>query len=255
MEFPDKQENTSQPAEQQAAQPKPQPTQQQSLYDAGNKIMGDFLVQYFQGNIIGQTQGLNWKPSYEEPVRRIGMSLFQIHPRDSTYNRADTIQHVVRFMENIPNDTLEQVISDLVGDPYIKETDLVESLRNNTLSFNDLSHYIVELQEFKQDLLTDANMNITTYHPLVLVMSMPLELRPFMSLVIDHGISQDGRQPNSYNQKYKMNPDRIEKTFLEGSPRTKSYVAVAKQYGLKQLIPIMKAYADSMYQHKMHWRM
>ena len=246
----DSPEHTSQQS-QKPVTPKPQGLE--AMFEEANKVVGDFLVDYFQGKIAGQGGSVYWRPEYEEVIRNCGMRMLNITSSHiGHYDTSTRIQNKIEFRSDISPEGFQKILTDLVQDDYIKQTDLITEIKKYPNGIQDILQYIPEFKKMKKDLLVTES-KLTTYHPMVLVMGMKLEYRPLMALAIDYSIKNYGVNHNTSTSKSRTSKSNVSDKFMSASPPTKALVEVAKKYHVKELLPMLQDYKRVMDEYVQEW--
>ncbi len=218
------------------------------IWEEGGKVIGDFLVKYFQGLVPGQTGGADWSPKYENAVRYSGIYLFDIEPL--AYNNG--IHHSVVWSRTIEKKHLVQMLRELVGDDYILETDIVKSIDDDLSNKEYLFSLIPDLEKMQRDLLV-TRREITTYHPLVYVMDMKIEYRPMMALAIKVGIDNDDLEITKTESCDKRWKDDIEQIITKSMPSLESLTKFARLYNITALMPMLEDFKRVKREYKTKW--
>ena len=211
------------------------------LEDDATRVMGEFLVQYFNGELVGQKEVPKMEDLYLDAVRRSGITIMNITPEISTSCRGlDT------SLPGLIERDLVEVLKILCGD-YILETDLVGLAKDRP---EELAKYVHELYEFKRkvtgDLVTRINTGIcrATLHPHLFVMGMDKTHRPLATLSVNRAIEKGDI---SLLKTAPEETGRLNNNILRGilncmSIPMRDCLEVAKEYGVKELIPVIEDY-------------
>lgn len=220
------------------------------LVTDGNKIMGKALLDYFRGQLPGQRSGsgLRIPDKVCSVIQKTGMSLFTFSPLKAgqlNYLRCD-------ITDELTDDTVREVVKCLCGD-YALETDVIKIATRDR--FGELAERIPEIGYLRDVVCSDDLDSVakrTTLHPYIIVMGMPLEHRPLAGIVVENALNR-GLKLLSEIFKPGWSEHTIEGFIRSMMPDTAIYFEIAKQYGVKEVLPIIKAYQAACQEYREKW--
>ncbi len=220
------------------------------LEEDAAKVMGEFLVQYFNGELVGRKSLPELEDSYSEVLRRKGIEIINIIPELDALGRRLNVG-----LTYLTGDSLVEVLRILCGD-YILETDLIKLAKESP---NEIDRYMPELLRFKKrvtdDDIKDRSMR-TTLHPHLFVMGMHPVYRHLATLSVDRAIK--GGNIQLLREALKGNGS-LDTSYLRNvldymTPPTRDCLDVAKEYGVKELIPVIDDYNRARDYYLKTWR-
>jgi hypothetical protein len=196
--------------------------QPEAMWDYARNIIVPVLIDFFNLKLPGQSD--NYGPKYSSYLpsflRAIGLEMLTIKPDVRNTERI--------FSVNISSLTDEQrtrLIQHMYGD-YAFKTDLVEVKDIFTLA---------ELKDVQKVIIDhDAARYIITLNPYLVAMGMNPENRPLAILAIKK--AEEDKRITYLAGRFAGNVS-VPSTLSKMTPSAKDYLAVAKQYGLKKIMP------------------
>lgn len=225
----------------------------QQMIENARGLIGDVLVLYFTGKLPGQTQSQNvykLDPVCTSIIKKIGLELFNITPE---YNRNSGVRSLGTYLnlnQNISQELLKEMIKIIAGD-YALQTDLINL--TNEKNLNRLCEILPEFEVIKNDILDTKTAGLNkdyyraTINPHLIAMGMKLEYRPLAILAIEKANKKgriqliQGVLPGSYGSEM-LTENFINKHITAAKPFAQDYVEVAKEYGIKEILPTVNEF-------------
>ncbi|MBI5066391.1 hypothetical protein HZA97_09230 [Candidatus Woesearchaeota archaeon] len=235
-----------------------------NLEDDARKIMNAFLTKFFLGQVDGQKAQQSLSAISLDIIKNYGLDLFHILPATASsgsgaYGTGASNRKVLisNFnQKNFTDDLIKEMLVSICGE-YSLQTDLVNLATKK--EFEKLKTKVPEIRKIENELIGEASS--TKYklgetrsilHPLIIVMGMSLEYRSLATLAVQRGIDQKRLSG------IKNLPDPLYISFFRTErekfvPNAQDYVEVAKQYGLKEVIPTIDNFENSLANYETSW--
>lgn len=224
-----------------------------NLEDDARKIMNAFLAKFFTGNVEGQKATQTLSNISLQIIKNYGMDLFSILPSLSNINQRRVL--IVQFNEQKFTDKLvKEMLVNICGE-YSLETDLANYASKE--QFHYLKTIVPEIKKIEEELIGDRNSNTSEnrsiLHSFAIVMGMNLPYKPLATLAVQKGIDRTGISGG-----IKSLPDPLgRKWFISAKnllkPNAQDYVEVAKQYGIKEIVPTIEAFEAAFTDYEDGW--
>jgi len=213
-----------------------------SLDADARKVMGGYLLDFYNGKLSGQDHPLHQISNYSQNIlRSLGLELLTFLPELIPFSSRKLI--ISRFNADLADDKLKEIGNIILGD-YVESTDLVTYFKKDRF-FNQLRDLIPEFKLLKNDLVISGNneraSQLMTCHPQLIVMSMNLQYRSLATLVVDEFLkSVQIDQITSKRSDLIAGSANLKYIFEKLTPFAGNYLTVAKQYSVKEIVRTME---------------
>ncbi len=219
----------------------------ESLVIRAREIMGPILVQYFRGELGGQRGSgeIAVSNQFIPVIKDLGLDIFNIVPGKDGYAR-----RILKAELNYLNDDIVKDMIKIILGEYSLETDIINLVQNGLHNLENLAFHIPEFKLFNDQLLTCQvpmykEFLIATLNPYIIVMGMKPENRALATLAVKN--REDKGAIKFINEKL---PEELTKAQLieyisQMTPMTINYLEVAKEYGVKEVLPAIADFKDS----------
>lgn len=228
--------------------------------DARN-IMGNVLIRFFEGelgrewdaNSSSDSKVYTVTKTEAEIIKKLGLYLFLIVP-SKCRGYSDKSRMVKTRLESPLNQELKKELITTIWGDYALETDLGKKI----LDTRDLANLIESVPEFKSLHKNLVNVSDTTeirratLDPYLIIMGMLDSNRPLATIAISKASQSDKM---SYAPIDVQNKDiyRLRECIERLMPNAEDFIEAAKEYGLKEIIPVMTDFRNSLEQYTTVW--
>ncbi len=225
----------------------------ESLILRAREITGKVLGNYFTGQLIGQIpDNLTYKinPVLLNLIEKMGFDLFCLKPQKRSQTRVLNTELCNTVDENLNKEMLK-----LLCGEYALKTDLATlTAKENTA---DLYSLIPEFKNVKIALL-DSNNTFKDYYratinPYLIVMSMGLKYRPLAAIAVEKSIGKKRIEFLNEQLPGNLSVAFLERKLADAVPWTEDYVDAAQEYGITEVIPVLKEFTRVVDEYIQKW--
>lgn len=210
-----------------------------------NEAMGKVLVNYFMGDLPGQSVRYVLDDKYAELLRKCGMNLLSIMPSKSNGSRS--LRHCPSALSLNP-EGIECFFKSLFGE-YILKTDILKKLEEGIQKGDYVAENLIpDLKAFNATLILHHNTDLfkgtylATLHPYIIVMGMNLRYRPLATIAVEKAIKNNriNLLTEKLPQQKDLNESHLKQRIAGMMPFTNDYLEVAQEYGITEVAFAMK---------------
>ena len=167
-----------------------------------------------------------------EVIKQYGFEDFIIYPRKMSDGSRSL---VTKF--NLNADLIKNILKKKYGE-YILETDVANLIPSKkSEKVDDLCKTLPEFKKFYDNLFSNEILNErrATFNPYILAMNMEVKYRPLAVLAIEDMFKTKNFEVIN---RHRFSIHVLVRFIQEYSPQINSYLKVAKEYQIKEILPI-----------------
>lgn len=206
------------------------------LEERAREVIGKFLVEFYSGRIAGQRPGVApLEKVISQAVEKVGFYMLAITPRKDSEQRRIISS---RLDDNASPEVFKELLRLMCGE-YALETDLMALVSPQS----NRAELIPEYQQITERLVKlgpEIGFSLATLHPYLFVMGMNLEQRPLATLAVEKAFNQKRIKLLTGVLEEYLSITSIKAYISTMLPSTADYVSVAQEYGIKEVVPVLR---------------